>query len=503
MSVEAKGDVMERKTQEIRTTHQPDLVRFGVIYGLSFAFLMFLTQAANASSNKTKSKVNWAQPPMACVEDIVPRLPTLPCPDLTRVPDPRVDWPEDLPEQDQAYWQSNKRGENYCRSVEIMRREELKPGTFPAGAIQLAWMRLKAIENSEEKVQAVYRASRAQKMPVHVLAGALTQESLFSDLGIAADGGNYSCGIGQVNLSEWCGWANKQTAQKKTEMGWPTNINCSSVSAGLIRPFYEIAKKRLNGLPEYRLDKTHFQNIPLKSVVGGFPAGSTALQNTRYRAAVSFLNHCTDVMNGIAAKANELRNLYVRHVPSGLKASGHYAPGEEFQQSCREKGYTGAYPMNAGWLLAVGIYNAGPRAVDALSHYNKWTQAEIAKPEVWKSIGPVQLVEAFYWSGKYSQRDDRIHIKTLNGKNSSWIWFKPCVLQRHIARVVQHVTLPGFPKLVDTLEGSYKCARSVFNPETGELIQSAVPPFRQKSSGVKEEPKPASSAARPRRTKQR
>lgn len=445
------------------------------------------------------ASTDWSQPPLACIEDIVPRLPDRPCPDLAGVPDPRVDWPENITEEELAYWQQNKRGENYCRSVEIMRREELQPGTFPAGAVQLAWMRIKAMDQSELKVKAVYAASRAQKMPAHVLAGALTQESLFSTLGIAADGGNYSCGIGQVNITEWCNWANKQSKSVKAEMKWPENVKCGELPPGLIKPFYDIAKTRLNGLPEYRLEKVHFQNIRYESVVNGFPKGSTSLQKVRYQAAVSFLNHCADVAKGIAAKANELRNLYVNFVPAGLKSREHYRPGEEFAQVCNDKGYTKSYPMNTGWLLAVGLYNAGPRAVDALAHYYKWTRKDMDKPETWKNIGPAELIEAFYWTGKYNPKDDKIHFKTLSGSNLSWIWFKPCVLQRHIARVVQHVTLPGVPKLVDTLEGEYKCARSVFDPNTGKLIKSAVPPFRQKSPGVKvsSEDAPAPRTNRP------
>jgi len=334
-------------------------------------------------------------------------------------------------------------------------------------------------------VKAVYAASRAQKMPAHVLAGALMQESLFSTLGIASDGGNYSCGIGQVNITEWCNWANKQSKKLKAAMRWPENVKCANLPASLIKPFYDIAKTRLNGLPEYRLEKEHFQNIPFEKVVKGFPQGSTSLQRLRYQAAVSFLNNCADVEKGIAAKANELRNLYVHFVPAGLKKRDQYAPGEEFARVCSDKGETKYYPMNTGWLLAVGLYNAGPRAVDALAHYYKWTRNDMAKPETWRNFGPAELIEAFYWAGKYNPKDDKIHFKTLDGKNLSWIWFKPCVLQRHIARVVQHVTLSGVPKLVDTLEGDYKCARSVFDPKTGKLIKSAVPPFRQTSPGVK------------------
>jgi hypothetical protein len=48
---------------------------------------------------------------------------------------------------------------------------------------------------------------------------------------------------------------------------------------------------------------------------------------------------------------------------------------------------------------------------------------------------------------------------------------------------MQHVTLlPDF--FVDSLEGNYPCARTVFDA-SGHILKSAVPDFRQKSSGVK------------------
>ncbi len=450
---------------------------------LRFQVLSALVLTGSAGS--VSASTDWSQPPLACIEEVIPRLPDRPCFDLTNVADPQTEWPEGISESELAYWQKNKVAQNYCRSLEIMRREELSPGTFSAGTVQIAWMRVKAMDQSELKVKAVYAASRANKMPAHVLTGALMQESLFATLGIEDDGGNFSCGIGQVNLVEWCNWANKQSKKIKDEMKWPANVKCSDLSPGLIRPFYEIAKTRLNGLPAYRLEKVHFQNIKYESVVKGFPSGPTSMQKVRYQAAVSFLNHCADVAKGIGAKANELRNLYVNHVPAGLKKRDLYRPGEEFARVCSDKGYTEAYPMNTGWLLAVGLYNAGPRAVDVLAHYHKWNKKDLEKPETWENVGPAELIEAFYWSGKYSPKDDKIHYKTLNGGNLNWIWFKACVLQRHIARVVQHVTLPGVPKLVDTLEGAYKCARSVFDPNTGKLVKSGVPPFRQKSPGVK------------------
>src|SRR5690606_1495929 len=99
---------------------------------------------------------------------------------------------------------------------------------------------------------AVYEASLAYDIPVQTLIGGLYQESLFSELGIASDGGNYSCGIGQANLLEWCGWASEQSEDLRQKLSWP-NVRCSELSLSLVKPFYQIALKKLKGEPEYKL----------------------------------------------------------------------------------------------------------------------------------------------------------------------------------------------------------------------------------------------------------
>ncbi len=373
----------------------------------------------------------------------------------------------------------------YCRGREVLRRESLNPGSFSEGAIEYAWMQSTGPQNSGEKINAVYLASRTNKIPVQVLTGALYQESMFSELGIAEDGGNYSCGVGQVNLVEWCRWANNQSIDKKKELGWPLQLSCSNLNPALIKPFYEIAKTRLGGLPEYRLNRTHFENIKFEQVVGGFPAGPIELQKSQFLASQSFIRKCESPSNGIAAKANELISLYNNHVPPGLKNREKYKSGDKFQRTCAQRGFEELYPLHSGWLMAVGSYNAGPRAIDALAHYNRWNVNQVMDPKTFSGVGPTELVEGLYWSGSYDSKDDKIHFKLLNGAESTWNWFKLCVLQRHIARVANHVSLPGISLPVDSLEGAFRCAKSEFDPKTGELIKSGVPPHRQKSAGQK------------------
>jgi hypothetical protein len=447
------------------------------------ALLMALALIA---SDAQAAAVNWAQPPVACVEDVVPSVPSKKCLDLSGVANPMGDLPSNLPPAEAQYWSLHRKQLLYCRGKEVVRRERANPGSQGAEALEDAWMMITAVKNYDTKVNALYEASRAYHVPVQVLAGAVMQESLFSELGISEDGGNYSCGVGQLNINEWCLWAASSEGRVKKGSRWPSNASeCSLVEPSLIRPFYEIAKTRLNGLPEYRLRDYHFENIKYGDVVDSFPSASYSTQKKRFDLVTSFIENCSDARGGIMAKAHELEILYNEFIPSGLKQHDVYKPGEKFERTCRQRGEESYYPLHLGWLLAVGTYNAGTRAVDALAYYNRWSAADMKYSALFDGFNVVDMVSSLYWSGRYSSVTDKIHFLKLDGEETSWNWFKPCVLQRHIARVVQHVTLPGTPKLVDTLEGQYHCAKSVFDPQTGALVRSGVPEFRQVSSGRK------------------
>jgi hypothetical protein len=444
-----------------------------------------IPSSAGAQSGAQQT-VDWSQPPVACVEEIVPALPTKKCLDLSQLKDPIKDLPHNLHLADLAFWMGHPKFFGYCRALEVMRREEVVPGSQSASRVETSWMQKIAVVNRDEKINAVYQASLLQQIPAQVLAGALYQESMFSELGIAEDGGNYSCGVGQVNLTEWCHWANEQPTIEKDKLGWPQgSIDCSQLTPDLIHPFYAIALTRLSGLPEYRLEKEHFRTISISDVAENFPPASEEAQALRFLASRSFIDHCSESTSGIAAKAHELRSLYSNFVPDGLKQIGNYSGGESFHRACGDHGYESAYPLNLGWLMAVGMYNAGPRAMDALAYYNGWSVDDMRKPETFSNLTVPEIVSSLYWAGDYQAIDDKIHFLRLNGAPTSWPWMKACVLQRHIARVVQNVTLAGAPVLADTLEGVYHCAKSIFDPITGTLIHSAVPPERQISSGRK------------------
>jgi hypothetical protein len=432
-------------------------------------------------------EIDWTQPPLGCVEEMVPHKSARPCLDLSGLANPVKDWPVGLSPEDNEYWYRERRGFNICRSEEVMRRETANPGSQNRSHVELAWMALDSLRNQDVKVNAIYEASRLSGVPLHVLTGAVYQESLFAELGIADDGGNFSCGVQQINIIGWCDWANKQSAETKKAMGWPQKaVACNNkehVSLPLFRPLYEIAKTRLGDLPVYRLNKDHFANIPLESFVGQWPKASSSVQQYRYQLIRSFVENCSDPRKGILAKGDELAGIYKQFVPAALKNKDRYARGEGFSRSCREKQANNAYPLHTGWLLAVAAYNAGPRAIDAVAHYNRWDRDDINDPQVVRELQPTDVVTSLYWAGKYNPRNDLIEFDGLHGNKRNWTWFKGCVAQRHIARVMQHVTfLPDF--FVDTLENGVPCARSTFD-EDGDLIKTAVPEARQKSSGRK------------------
>lgn len=435
---------------------------------------------------KTFPEVDWAQPPVACVEEIVPAKPRGPCLDLTRVENPQKDWPSNISGNERESWTRQRRALQYCRFAEIQRREALQPGSMSPAAVQIAWMQMKALQKRDEKIKAVYEASRKHKIPAQILAGALFQESLFSELGIAQDGSNYSCGVGQVNISEWCRWAETLTAEQKAALGWPSKgVSCSLLPADLLRPFHKIAQARLRGLPEYKMDKVHFAGIKFEQVVQGFPKGTAAEQKLRFEAAAAFINSCQVPAYGISAKANELAHIYRIFIPRGMKEREVYETGERFRRKCQERGFDQQYPLHTGWLLAVGSYNAGPRAVDKMAFYNGWTREDMKHSETFEDFTPRELVHSLYWSGAYNEDGDEIVSELLNGNSNRWGWFKSCVLQRHISRVVSHTVLGGVSAPIDSLEGKFKCAKSKKDPHTGRVIESNVPPHRKLSDGQK------------------
>lgn len=436
-----------------------------VTLSLTFASLVLSTFSAHGQTT-----VDWSRPPVACVEDVVPEMPERPCPDLTAVVDIVKDpiepfvAPEDL-----DYWKARKYRLPLCRAREILRRENEAPGTFTPGTLALVNMRIQATANHDAKVAAVYAASRASGVPPLVLTGALYQESLFAELGVSDDGDNYSCGVAQINLYEWCNWASSLDAKKKAEIGWTDAHRCQTGDRLWVKPFFEIAKQR-KGFGT-AVESKYFEGITLDDVVTRLPPADRATQEKRFRLASSFLRNCTNPTNAIAAKAYELADLFRVFVPSGMKKAQRTL---DVPVRCERTGATGTYPLHVGWLLAVGAYNAGPRVVEAMIHSRGFTPEQLEDPATFQNFSPMDLVTSLFWAGKWNPVTDKMRVTTRAGQTTEMNWIKLCIVQRHVSRIVEHVTIPSAQPLTHSLETVYgTCTKDV--PEIRQTSDGRVP----------------------------
>ncbi len=453
--------------------------------------------------------IDWLQPPVGCVEEVMIQAPEgrgFYCPDLSQTLDPWLDFPADMTSDEIAHLKKFKAREmTICRSREVQKRETASPGTFTPGRVQTTWMFVEGERDSAKKARAIALAANENRMPPQVLLGALTQESLLANLGIADDGGNFSCGIGQVNLQEWCNYVHSRPESEAVALGWPVSqeraalgvsastpwadlatqaCGSSVLSLELVRPFHRIAETRLAGLPGYKLNAGHFKGIALADVIGSLPSGSTAMTAFRFASARAFIDRCSDLNTGIRAKAWNLAKLHSLWVPSSAKQSQTYVAGVKFNRVCAQSVTTREYPLSLAWLLAVSAYNAGPRMLDLVAHSRKVTRTEFQTRTFWNAMDPLRVIESIFWGAKYNPETDLLDYRDLGGVARSNLWFKQCVAQRHIARVIQHVTLPGeqIARSFEEIAG-FTCARSVRRPD-GSLESSGVPEFRRSSSGV-------------------
>jgi hypothetical protein len=430
----------------------------------------FFLMALFTFASTTAAFADWSNPPVACIEDLVPKH--LPCLDLSAVANPAADFPAGMNEAEKKFWTVDHGADlSLCRAREIQRREAAHPGTYSGWTLESAWMWVHQAEDLPEKIDAIYDAAEKADMPPGILFGALKQESLLSNLGIAVDGANFSCGIGQINVLEWCQYMNALPETVQIRMGWPVGVSCgpATLATELVRPFYNIALTRLHGRPDYELTPAEFEGIAEKDVVGHFPAADPSVQKTRFLAVSSFVKYCSDLHHGVAAKGHELRRLFDTVVPAGLKKIQVYPPGEHFPSHCQRPYSTKFYPLNTAWLLADAIYNAGSREVSLLEYYFRMTRAGHESGEDWKNMTPPLLIEGLHWGGRWNESSKKIEYANVYGVSDSQTWYKSCVVQRHIANVIQYEALPG-----------YTLAHSL---EQGGCSTTAVPAYRKKSPG--------------------
>lgn len=405
---------------------------------------------------------NWDQPEILCPEEILPQGFT--CPDFSGVKDVFSDYPKDLSAEDIRVWKYERSKDlKLCRYQEALRRESARPGTLSPIQKQIAWMIVEGGKDTENKLSAVIAAAKKYSMPPQILLGALTQESLFANLGISPDGGNYSCGVSQLNIQEWCDGIAQVSASERGKLNWPF-IDCRSLPSTIVSPFYEIAKKKLGTRPSYMINKNDFEGIRFEEVESSLQ-GSIEKKKILFQAISSFIQNCQNPHYAIPFKAHALNKLFVRFVPSKLRWQNRYPEGKSFQKSCRSKYESPYYPLHTGWLLAVASYNAGPREVQLVEHYFN------VKDDNFPLLQPTDLIEALYWGGKVNESNRKVYFTGQNGRSLSQPFYKSCVVQRHITRVIEHVTKPG--KII---------VRSL---EQEPCSPSTVPLHRIQSSGKK------------------
>jgi hypothetical protein len=420
---------------------------------------------------------SWDNPAVLCPEEILAS--GLACPDLSRVENPYTDFADETTRAEMTDWKNNKAADlKFCRNQEVLRRESVKAGSYSAATIEQAWMVVDGGKNVEEKLKAIQAATLKYEIPPQVLMGAMKQESLMSSLGVSPDGGNYSCGMSQLNIQEWCLSMNSLSSEDKAKYGWPSDLSCDgdALPTNIVKPFYDIAIKNLGTRPSYELTSEDFKGIRSEDVVANFPAGNTSLQTKRYQAATSFVNNCQDISLSISFKARTLKSLYDNFVPSKLKQQEIYSEGKTFPRACKNAYTSKYYPLHTGWLMAVAMYNAGPMQSKLVGYYYQAKSSELP------AMNPLDLIEALHWGGKYKPGTDNITFSDMDSAKKlgffmrkapvlTQSWFKSCIVQRHVARVIQHVTLP-----------SESIAKSL---DQEGCKQSGVPEYRQVSSGIK------------------
>lgn len=398
------------------------------------------------------SQADWSNPKVLCLEEILPQ--GLECLDLTAVKNPMIDFPITFSPEERQQWSTDYASDlKLCRNKEILRREKIKPGSFTALQVELAWMTVSGGENPQAKYDSMMDAAKKYSLPPQILIGALTQESLLANLGISPDGGNYSCGVAQLNISEWCQGMKTLTAPERLALGWP-DVACTSLPSESVEPFYNLALKNLGTRPEYQITAEDFSRITIQDV-------ALEAAPKKFEAISSFIRNCQNVHYSIPFKAYNLRSLFNSYVPASLKKAEVYSSGT-FTRNCSERYPSNYYPLHTGWLLAVAIYNAGPIQTKLLEHYYQ------VKNDQFPTMNPLNLIEALHWGGKV--KGSRVYFTGQNGQTYSQLWYKSCVVQRHVARVIQHVTQPGVT-----------IARSIEKEACGT---GRVPTYRQNSTGI-------------------
>ena len=422
-----------------------------------FKNLLFITFILHPLCSFAQILSDLKNPPVACVEEAVPSFPN----DYL-VSEPFGFHPE-------------------IQEVLDRTRGNLYIG-FPH--LEDDWRLLNSASHAKSKIETIYQTANRYDMPAQILTGALLQESSMADFGINEDFGNWSCGIGQLNILEWCDWAIHQDPSTQDEIQWPRKEAnrvirenpgldvCSGyfLRASFAKPFYTIGMKRLraDGIqrPDFLLSNETFMNpkrIENYQVWDGINIESlkkthctrknrynseclkisktdneTHAASLRFLITQNFTEHCADYHYGIPAKGHTLRAIFDT-LPKEIKESQHYEENESYSRNCYQNQKSKVYPLQLGWLLADIVYNAGDEILPGIMNYQKKNHLD------WNTMEPNQLVQAVH---------ETLKIKKYNRHLTP---IGRCEARFHIQNVIKNVTLPD-AKIVDsTPEDNQSC----------------------------------------------
>ncbi len=417
--------------------------------------------------NSLIANADWKNPLVVCPEEVLPK--GLSCPDFSKVQNVYSDFPDSMSSQQILDWRYNKSADlRFCRNQEVLKREKIAPGSFSPATIELAWMTVNAAEKVKEKLDAIHSASLNYGIPPQILIGAMKQESLLSSLGISPDGGNYSCGMAQLNIQEWCRSMNMLSETERNALNWPLGISCGDdfIPTNIVKPFYDLAITKIGSKPIYQMNADDYKSIKYSDIYPNKDDQLSSKSMLIFQATKSFIDHCQNIKLSVSVKAQTLKSLFDNYVPTPLKQAEQYPMGSTFSRACNDVYSSIFYPLHTGWLLAVAMYNAGPLEPKLIDHYFK------IKNNNYPSLNPIDLIEALHWGGEWKPGTSLVEFIDQDGVPHTQKWYKSCIVQRHIARVVQHVTIPG-EIIAKSLEQA-PCSPS-----------ADVPDYRQKSTGVK------------------
>ncbi len=377
------------------------------IQSARFIFLLVtLATTAGFAQSEAITPIDIYQPPVMCPEEAVPSLPS----------DHIV----------------NENFGNHSDIEQVLKKNNGVPDESDAN-YQSDWLLLKGAENARSKIDTIYQAANRQRMPVQVLVGALLQESSMVDLGISEDYGNWSCGIGQLNLIEWCTWAKNETPEMKKSIQWPSDVVaqyekenpgqdiCGGdfIRAAHVKPFHDIGLRNLRsdginhsesfllgehiiqgGSVSYPTVARELHSITLKKMKCSHrhreddeclkiktSTNERTAQFLRYLLTKNFAENCSSHKNMIQAKAFTLKQLFDA-MPTDIKISQKYKSGNTFNRACLQKNITDSVPLHVGWLLSDAVYNAGQEIIPGIYNY------KIKNKLSWDAMTPSHLAKA-------------------------------------------------------------------------------------------------------------